>query len=184
MLRSQLGARKFPKVPLLRPYCPGNLERETPDRKYETRIFQHESRTHTPERVSRCARRSCASFRLLGRCFYPGLCCGSRPLEGRSVCLCWAPSKPKGPKGPNTTRRFFCPEHQAPILLPRTPKPQALHPTPPHTRARRTRRRRWSLPLPGDGGGGGGEGQRARATQRKKERDREREREEEGETKG
>ena len=28
-----------------------------------------------------------------------GLCCGSRLLEGRSVCLCWAPSKPKGPKG-------------------------------------------------------------------------------------
>ena len=28
-----------------------------------------------------------------------GLCCGSRLREGRSVCLCWAPSKPKGPKG-------------------------------------------------------------------------------------
>ena len=28
-----------------------------------------------------------------------GLCCGSGILEGRSVCLCWAPSKPKGPKG-------------------------------------------------------------------------------------
>jgi len=28
-----------------------------------------------------------------------GLCCGSRLLEGGSVCLCWAPSKPKGPKG-------------------------------------------------------------------------------------
>ena len=26
-------------------------------------------------------------------------CCGSRLLEGRSVCLCWAPSEPKGPKG-------------------------------------------------------------------------------------
>jgi len=26
-----------------------------------------------------------------------GLCCGSRLREGRSVCLCWAPSKPKGP---------------------------------------------------------------------------------------
>ena len=28
-----------------------------------------------------------------------GLCCGSRLLEGRSVCLCWEHSKPKGPKG-------------------------------------------------------------------------------------
>ena len=28
-----------------------------------------------------------------------GLCCGSRLREGRSVCLCWALSKPKGPKG-------------------------------------------------------------------------------------
>ena len=27
-----------------------------------------------------------------------GLYCGSRLLEGRSVCLCWAKSKPKGPK--------------------------------------------------------------------------------------
>ena len=27
-----------------------------------------------------------------------GPCCGSRLREGRSVCLCWAPSKPKGPK--------------------------------------------------------------------------------------
>ena len=26
-----------------------------------------------------------------------GLCCGSRLLEGRSVCLCWEHSKPKGP---------------------------------------------------------------------------------------
>ena len=28
-----------------------------------------------------------------------GLCCGSRLLEGRSVCLCWEHSKPKEPKG-------------------------------------------------------------------------------------
>ena len=31
-----------------------------------------------------------------------GLCCGSRLLEERSVCLCWAPSKPKGPKCADT----------------------------------------------------------------------------------
>ena len=28
-----------------------------------------------------------------------GLYCGSRLREGRSVCLCWEHSKPKGPKG-------------------------------------------------------------------------------------
>ena len=27
------------------------------------------------------------------------ICCGSRLLEGRSVCLCWENSKPKGPEG-------------------------------------------------------------------------------------
>ena len=34
-----------------------------------------------------------------------GLCCGPRLLEGRSVCLCWAPSKPKRPKGPTPCNR-------------------------------------------------------------------------------
>ena len=37
-----------------------------------------------------------------------GLCCGSRLREGRSVCLCWAPSKLKGPKGPTRPEEFRC----------------------------------------------------------------------------
>ena len=37
-----------------------------------------------------------------------GLCCGSRLREGRSVCLCWAPSQPKGPKkGPKAVELAF-----------------------------------------------------------------------------
>ena len=33
--------------------------------------------------------------------------CGSRLREGRSVCLCWAPSKPKGPKGSGRPLHVF-----------------------------------------------------------------------------
>ena len=43
-----------------------------------------------------CTAGSSRSFTALRK--DAGLCCGSRLLEGRSVCLCWAPSKPKGPK--------------------------------------------------------------------------------------
>ena len=48
------------------------------------------------------ASRSFAAFRKDA-----GLYCGSRLLEGRSVCLCWAKSKPKGPKGPEMYRGFL-----------------------------------------------------------------------------
>ena len=45
-------------------------------------------------RSCRGSSRSFAAFRKDA-----GLYCGSRLLEGRSVCLCWAKSKPKGPRG-------------------------------------------------------------------------------------
>ena len=40
-----------------------------------------------------------------------GLCCGSRLREGQSVCLCWALSKPKGPKGPETPKQQMVHSH-------------------------------------------------------------------------
>ena len=40
-----------------------------------------------------------------------GLYCGSRLLEGRSVCLCWAKSKPKGPKGDTSYQQWFNTHH-------------------------------------------------------------------------
>ena len=43
-----------------------------------------------------CTAGSSRSFTALRK--DAGLCCGSPLLEGRSVCLCWAKSKPKGPK--------------------------------------------------------------------------------------
>ena len=56
--------------------------------------------TRFESRINRdqhCTAGSSRSFTALRK--EAGLCCGSRLLEGRSVCLCWAPSKPKGPKG-------------------------------------------------------------------------------------
>ena len=44
-----------------------------------------------------CTAGSSRSFTALRK--DAGLYCGSRLLEGRSACLCWAKSKPKVPKG-------------------------------------------------------------------------------------
>ena len=69
--------------------------------------FSHSLRAICTERARTAG--SSRSFTALRK--DAGLYCGSRLLEGRSVCLCWAKSKPKGPKGPRggarPRRRFW-----------------------------------------------------------------------------
>ena len=74
---------------------------------YTPRTVRSQGQTFSCERGSTChpVRGHCTagSSRALQVTALPkdaGLCCGSRLREERSVCICWAPPEPKGPKEP------------------------------------------------------------------------------------